>query len=233
MIPDIYAKSSSSLRHMILEELTLDVRLLAGNASRGFCEFVSVPQGLSWNTDEAALFHTYQLDASQSNGFELSFTCGAERRYKIPANTTLIVLSRRQDLSLLISFCVSTSLHSFLSTWRSHYWPILFVSRGLTRPCAQSEGGYCLIFWPSSWGITWIFSRLFLLRGGCSRGRSLFGSLCRLSVPLPIIFNQLLLGKRQQEKRSFLLGWRSLLSFFYWQPYASVAAHWAPQSDVW
>lgn len=100
---------------MILEELTLDVRLLAGNASCGFCEFVSVPQGLSWNTDEAALFHPYQLDASQSKGFELSFTCGAERRYNIPANTTLIVLSRRQDLSLLISFCVSASLHSFLS----------------------------------------------------------------------------------------------------------------------
>lgn len=35
---------------------------------------VYFPDGLTENIDEAALFHPYQLSASQSKGFEMSFT---------------------------------------------------------------------------------------------------------------------------------------------------------------
>lgn len=72
-----------------------------------------------------------------------------------------------------------------------------------------------------------------VLHEGCSRGRSFVLGGCYSRAPMPIIFNQPLLRKWQQEKLGFLLGCHSFLSLFYWQPYASVAAQWAPQSDVW
>ncbi len=60
---------------MIFEVSTLDVRALAGNASYVFfCEFSGSPYGLSENTDEVVHVHPYQMDASQSKGFEISFT---------------------------------------------------------------------------------------------------------------------------------------------------------------
>lgn len=39
-----------------------------------FFFWVNFPEGLTENIDEAALFHPYQLGASQSKGFEMSFT---------------------------------------------------------------------------------------------------------------------------------------------------------------
>lgn len=51
------------------------------------CEYSGGPNGLRENTDEAALFHPYQLGASQSKGFEMSFTlaCWDQRSYNIAA----------------------------------------------------------------------------------------------------------------------------------------------------
>lgn len=73
-----------------------------------------------------------------------------------------------------------------------------------------------------------------VLHEGCSRGRSFVLGGCVILVPPCQLYSiSHSWGSGSRKSLSFLLGCHSLLSLFYWQPYASVAAQWAPQSDVW
>lgn len=119
MILDINAKSSSSLRHMILNPWRAHTGCQASSweCILWFLWLCQCAAGFvieyRWSGPLSTLSAGCLSKQSVWAVLHMQSQAALQNTSQTDSNTTLIVLSRRSDLSLLISFCLSTSLHSF------------------------------------------------------------------------------------------------------------------------